>query len=128
MVTRTPLRNGVVPAAPIEVWQLIGDFGALKDPAAHAHRYCVEAPAFPVRGYEATLPVHPHEAGAEVRWQGTYEAESADADADADAVAQVEQLFGDGTFRTDEPGKPRPRSAPLGYSTRLSLVSASGQW
>ncbi|MFI6003133.1 SRPBCC family protein [Streptomyces sp. NPDC051366] len=61
-----------------------------KDPAAHAYRYSVEAPSFPVTGYEATLSVHPHEQGAEVRRQGAYEAES--------AVAQVEQLFGDGTY------------------------------
>ncbi|MEU5186570.1 SRPBCC family protein [Streptomyces klenkii] len=65
-----------------------------KDPASHAYRYSVEAPSFPVTGYEATLSVHPHEEGAEVRWQGTYEAES------ADAVAQVEQVFGDGTYAT----------------------------
>ncbi|MFD5510437.1 SRPBCC family protein [Streptomyces sp. NPDC127051] len=135
MVTRTLLRTVVVPAAPAEVWQVIGDFGAFpdwhprllpstiesgadpetpgavraftyegqvvlrerllaKDPAAHAYRYSVEAPAFPISGYEATLSVHPHEEGAEVRWRGTYEAES------ADTVAQVEQLFGDGTYAT----------------------------
>ncbi|WP_327135464.1 SRPBCC family protein [Streptomyces sp. NBC_01343] len=65
-----------------------------KDPAAHAYRYSVEAPAFPVTGYEATLAVHPHEHGAEVRRQGAYEAES------DEAVAQVEQVFGDGTYAT----------------------------
>ncbi|WP_328622275.1 SRPBCC family protein [Streptomyces sp. NBC_00354] len=70
MVSRTLLRTAVVPAAP------------------------AEAPSFPVTGYEATLSVHPHGEGSEVRWQGTYEAES------ADAVAQVEQLFGDGTYAT----------------------------
>ncbi|MGW8779426.1 SRPBCC family protein [Streptomyces sp. NPDC055796] len=65
-----------------------------KDPAAHAYHYSVEAPAFPIRGYEATLLVRPHEDGAEVRWQGTYEAET------DDAVAQVEQAFGEGTYAT----------------------------
>lgn len=63
-----------------------------KDPLAHAYCYSVEAPALPISRYEATLSVHPHEEGAEVRWQGTYEARS------ADAVTLVEQLFGDGTY------------------------------
>ncbi|MFF3863913.1 SRPBCC family protein [Streptomyces sp. NPDC002209] len=135
MVTRTLLRTAVVPAAPAEVWEVIGAFGAFpdwhphllpstiengadpetpgavraftyegkvvlrerllaKDPAAHMYRYSVEAPSFAVAGYEATLCVHPHEEGAEVRWEGTYEAAS------ADAVAQVERLFGDGTYAT----------------------------
>ncbi|MFF8375947.1 SRPBCC family protein [Streptomyces sp. NPDC015661] len=65
-----------------------------RDAAARSYRYTLLEPVMlPVRDYVATLAVRPHPDGAEVRWSASYR--SAD-----DVVAQVEAVFGDGTYGT----------------------------
>ncbi|MFJ9677981.1 SRPBCC family protein [Streptomyces sp. NPDC101194] len=63
------------------------------DAETHSYTYTVIDPVLPVSDYVATLAVHPHADGAEVRWSAAYQ--SAD-----DTVPQVESLFGDGTYGT----------------------------
>ncbi|MEU2233761.1 SRPBCC family protein [Streptomyces vietnamensis] len=65
-----------------------------RDEAARSYRYALLDPVMlPVHDYVATLAVRPHPDGAEVRWSAVYR--SAD-----DVVAQVEAVFGDGTYGT----------------------------
>jgi hypothetical protein len=46
-----------------------------KDDARRMLRYTIHESAVPVSDYVSTLSVHPHDAGAEIRWAATYEAE-----------------------------------------------------
>ncbi|MFE6224948.1 MULTISPECIES: SRPBCC family protein [unclassified Streptomyces] len=65
-----------------------------RDPAAHRYSYALLDPlALPVEEYVATLAVHPHPDGAEVRWTAAYRAPDA-------LVPQVEAVFGDGVYAT----------------------------
>ncbi|MGW1120782.1 SRPBCC family protein [Streptomyces tanashiensis] len=65
-----------------------------RDEQARSYRYTLLDPVvLPVHDYVATLAVRPHPDGAEVTWSAAYR--SAD-----DVVAQVEAVFGDGTYAT----------------------------
>ncbi|MFC8868775.1 SRPBCC family protein [Streptomyces sp. NPDC057148] len=64
------------------------------DAEARRYRYVLLDPvALPVDEYVATLAVHPHADGAEVRWSAVYRGTD-------DVVQRVESLFGDGTYGT----------------------------
>ncbi|MFF8840983.1 SRPBCC family protein [Streptomyces sp. NPDC015130] len=77
------------------------------DPGTRSYRYALLDPVvLPVTGYEATLAVHPHPDGAEVRWTAAYRAPD-------ELVPRVEAVFGDGTYasgldalRARFPGEP----------------------
>ncbi|MEU5092731.1 SRPBCC family protein [Streptomyces sp. NPDC021356] len=63
-----------------------------RDPEARSYRYTLLDPVpLPVAEYVATLAVHPHPEGAEVVWSAAYRSTG-------EAAAQVESLFGDGTY------------------------------
>jgi len=63
-----------------------------RDSDARRYRYTLLDPVvLPVGDYVATLAVHPHTGGAEVRWSAEYRAPD-------EVVPQVESLFGDGTY------------------------------
>ncbi|MFJ3694991.1 SRPBCC family protein [Streptomyces sp. NPDC090052] len=63
-----------------------------RDADARWYRYVLLAPVMlPVGEFVATLAVHPHADGAEVRWSADYQ--GAD-----EVVPQVESIFGDGTY------------------------------
>ncbi|MFI0789788.1 SRPBCC family protein [Streptomyces lydicus] len=62
-----------------------------KDDSRRMFRYTIHESAVPVSDYVSTLSVHPHDAGAEIRWVATYEA--------ADAlVSEIEKHFGDTVY------------------------------
>ncbi|MFD8013384.1 SRPBCC family protein [Streptomyces sp. NPDC058955] len=64
------------------------------EPGARRYSYTLLDPlALPVEAYVATLAVHPHPDGAEVRWSAAYRAPDA-------LVPQVEAAFGDGVYAT----------------------------
>ncbi|GHB70956.1 hypothetical protein GCM10010377_71990 [Streptomyces viridiviolaceus] len=65
-----------------------------RDPEAHWYRYTLLDPlVLPVGDYVATIAVHPHADGAEVRWSAVYQGPD-------EVVPQVESLFGDSTYGT----------------------------
>ncbi|MBP2579685.1 carbon monoxide dehydrogenase subunit G [Streptomyces sp. PvR006] len=62
------------------------------DADARSYRYALLDPlVLPVHDYVATLAVRPHPEGSEVTWSAVYRSED-------DVAAQVESLFGDGTY------------------------------
>ncbi|MFE1949325.1 SRPBCC family protein [Streptomyces sp. NPDC059524] len=58
-----------------------------------AYTYTVLDPMLPIADYVATLAVRPHAEGSEVVWSARYESTE-------EAAAQVEAVFGDGTYGT----------------------------
>ncbi|MEU6014657.1 SRPBCC family protein [Streptomyces sp. NPDC047515] len=86
-------RPGAVRAFAIDGKVLARERLLALDAGTHSYTYTVIDPVPAVSDYVATLAVHPHADGAEVRWSATYE--SAD-----DVVPQVESLYGDGTYGT----------------------------
>lgn len=63
-----------------------------RDAEARWYRYTLLDPlVLPVGDYVATLAVHPHADGAEVRWSAVYRGPD-------ELVPQVESLFGDSTY------------------------------
>ncbi|MFD8208968.1 SRPBCC family protein [Streptomyces sp. NPDC059695] len=95
------LEDGGDPAAPgtVRVFALDGVAVArerllARDPAARSYRYTLLDPVLlPVEDYVATLEVRAHPDGAEVRWSAAYRSTD-------DVAAQVESVFGDGTYGT----------------------------
>ncbi|MEV6205058.1 SRPBCC family protein [Streptomyces sp. NPDC051771] len=95
------LEDGADPEVPgaVRVFAVDGAVVARELLLAHepaARRYCytlLEPLALPVDGYVATLAVHPHPDGAEVRWSAAYRATD-------EVAAQVEARFGDGVYAT----------------------------
>ncbi|WP_256339149.1 SRPBCC family protein [Streptomyces sp. 2224.1] len=59
-----------------------------KDDSRRMLRYTIHESAVPVSDYVSTLSVHPHDAGAEIRWAATYEAAD-------ELVSEIEKHFGD---------------------------------
>ncbi|MFI7006311.1 SRPBCC family protein [Streptomyces sp. NPDC050145] len=129
---QTLTRSVVLPAAPADVWSVIGEFHGLGDwhpyvppssvdaedgdirvfavegkvvarerllapavgPEDHAaYTYTVLDPMLPITDYVATLAVRPHAEGSEVVWSARYRSTE-------EAAAQVESVFGDGTYGT----------------------------
>lgn len=64
-----------------------------KDDSRRMLRYTIHESTVPVSHYVATLSVHPHDAGAEIRWVATYEAAD-------ELVSEIEKHFGDAIYAT----------------------------
>ncbi|MFF0745929.1 SRPBCC family protein [Streptomyces sp. NPDC004111] len=62
-----------------------------REAEAMSYTYTVLDPMLPIDAYVATLAVRPHADGAELVWAADYSAAD-------EAVAQVEEIFGDGTY------------------------------
>ncbi|WP_399094588.1 SRPBCC family protein [Streptomyces sp. BBFR2] len=88
-----PETPGAVQAFSVDGRVVIRERLLAKDDARRMLRYTIEESAVPVSRYVATLSVHPHAAGAVIRWAATYEA--------ADAVVpEIERHFGDVIYAT----------------------------
>ncbi|WP_225803864.1 SRPBCC family protein [Streptomyces sp. NK15101] len=100
-VPPSALEDGGAPDAPGTVRVFTVDGRAVarerlldRDAAARSYRYALLDPVpLPVHAYVATLAVHPHPDGAEVRWSASYRSTD-------DVVPRVEAVFGDGTYGT----------------------------
>jgi len=88
-----PETPGAVQAFSVDGRVVIRERLLEKDDARRMLRYTIHESAVPVSDYVATLSVHPHHAGAEIRWTATYGA--------ADAlVPEIERHFGDTVYAT----------------------------
>ncbi|MFD8544576.1 SRPBCC family protein [Streptomyces sp. NPDC059649] len=85
-----------------------------KSDARRMLSYTIHESAVPVSDYVATLSVHPHDAGAEIRWTATYEAAD-------ELVPGIEKHFGDNVYATGlnalEERFARPAQGPSGKSS-----------
>ncbi|WP_235215375.1 SRPBCC family protein [Phaeacidiphilus oryzae] len=63
-----------------------------RDDAERRYSYAIVDPFLAISDYVATLAVLPAAGGSRVEWTATYRAHT------AEAVAQVEEIFGDGTY------------------------------
>lgn len=62
-----------------------------RDTAARVYSYAVLESLLPLREYVATLAVRPHPLGSEIVWSARHLADEA-------VAAQVEEVFGEGTY------------------------------
>ncbi|MGW1374168.1 SRPBCC family protein [Streptomyces sp. NPDC002446] len=88
-----PETPGAVQAFSLNGQVLIRERLLEKDDSRRMLRYTIHESAVPVSDYVSTLSVHPHDAGAEIRWAATYEAAD-------ELVPEIEQHFGDRIYAT----------------------------
>ncbi|WP_407285529.1 SRPBCC family protein [Streptomyces sp. BP-8] len=88
-----PETPGAVQAFSVNGQVLIRERLLEKDDSRRMLCYTIHESAVPVSDYVSTLSVHPHDAGAEIRWAATYEAAD-------ELVPEIEKHFGDTIYAT----------------------------
>ncbi|MFI7094348.1 SRPBCC family protein [Streptomyces lydicus] len=86
-----PETSGAIQAFSVNGQVVIRERLLEKDDSRRMLRYTIHESAVPVSDYVSTLSVHPHDAGAEIRWAATYEAAD-------ELVSEIEKHFGDNIY------------------------------